>query len=1304
MAVAINPNYRNVRTQFYTDKQTDSQSIGTIIQVLKSTQGSFDHSFVPSIAPPTGTLDPNYGLDGTTSYTEIAGDAEPEENPEYQYEGYIYCDGSEYNIKDYPALFEAIGNDYGGVASDGIDVLNGGANYDTATELVIAEPPGLSSGDPVYPGVTPIQAAAQLTVVDGVIVGAELTNVGRGYDPENPPTYSFANAGPGNGATISLRINADNGRLQGITKSNIWDYWPEANLGTFAVPDLLAKRIVGNGPVFGANSPNVGNSELGVGPDTVDGNWYMDKNAQKGQFSLGNITTTDYAAVVDTVEGSIIGGQTVSVSLSPKKLAGAPQHNHFLFHSEAPEDSGNRRKVTGERYTVSYKPGNGKVTSFYPPGGIAFTHTHVLSKGPILDNSVGTYDVYNWSGGDQQSGSTKDVNYYYASGGLNSGAYQEITTIPTQIAKTFTSGSEIGGREVISEGIPVYENEVYEFSSEGAYNAPVPTDVTIATFTLYGGSGSGGVFTQSGNSGTGSSMSIGTIVNVTAGGGGGGGAATDSSGGTGGSYGNYTISGSQSSQVTITQTLTAAGGTGGDGGDGKFWYKTLRAAGQNVNNSPNYAGGVAEGTGATALGRGGSNGKARPINDTGTASYTHSYDTDLSGPVSSSDSTGDEYTWTLLPSNENYEVVGVTFEVAGGGGRDCGNFGGNGCGAAGEGGAGKRIKASLLSNRIEEDQEFLFQPGQWGRTYASTAPAAHNGGGGRGGDGYGSNDGGGGGAATIVKTVAGNITIIGAGGGGGGGGFGEGSCGQNGRNNNEPGDAVIETAESLFTGGGGAGGGYGCTGGGGGGGGGGCGRSGDGLGGASGTGGGAQGSGGHEEGYGGRRGCSALRNDYFESPTVDTNDNIRTGWVKVTTTEDRGYWTSGAGGGGVGGFVQFTIPPETLLGVSSVTVNVGAGGGAVSQSGVASSAGDEGYAEVKFSKIVGYEGGTTGITTGDVFVAGSGGFDNGVNFFASGTGTTDAGGFKIATDQEPTIEFIGGGGNGATAECVLTTTGIIDDVVLTNPGQEYTSAPRVRVNGGVGVNNQVTVNFDPLTGQLKDLFLVNSSLATHYLKFGGTQETRFVVTDNVNAEEVSSIVVKVARGNGKNGGDLPESGGDELLLYYNTDNSDTFTNSGFLGTLVPIPTTDEVSSDYDGTGTGTNPTNWYSYAIDLPEAAQIDGARFIIAQSRAAASGANDSAGNTDQYGLVEMIFEKKAQTDLVFVASEGKIAKTEDIQTYDVRGEVGTLYNSGIFANDSTITLSSSNPIVPTASLDPDRVIPLIEPYMLVKYLIKAY
>ena len=90
MAVAINPSYRNKRTNFYTDKGMDHQSIGSIVQVLKSTQNSFDHSFVPTLIPQSGTY----------SYKNVSGSANPGSNPEYQYEGYIYCDGSEYNISE----------------------------------------------------------------------------------------------------------------------------------------------------------------------------------------------------------------------------------------------------------------------------------------------------------------------------------------------------------------------------------------------------------------------------------------------------------------------------------------------------------------------------------------------------------------------------------------------------------------------------------------------------------------------------------------------------------------------------------------------------------------------------------------------------------------------------------------------------------------------------------------------------------------------------------------------------------------------------------------------------------------------------------------------------------------------------------------------------------------------------------------------------------------------------------------------------------------------------------------------------
>ena len=149
-------------------------------------------------------------------------------------------------------------------------------------------------------------------VQNNTITGVEITDPGLGYDASNLPTVTLGSTGGGTGATFVVRISEKDGRIQSIDKNNVWEFWPDPNMGTFKVPDLIAKRIVGNGPVFGNNTPNVGNSQLGVGIDTIDGNWYMDKNSQKGQFALGNITTSNYDAVVDTVEGSIIGGQSNS--------------------------------------------------------------------------------------------------------------------------------------------------------------------------------------------------------------------------------------------------------------------------------------------------------------------------------------------------------------------------------------------------------------------------------------------------------------------------------------------------------------------------------------------------------------------------------------------------------------------------------------------------------------------------------------------------------------------------------------------------------------------------------------------------------------------------------------------------------------------------------------------------------------------------------------------------------------------------------------------------------------------------------
>ena len=73
------PNYRNTRQLYYSDKASDSTEIGTIVNSFKAIDGVYDNKFIPNIF--------------NERYTVQSGDAQTEDNQEYQYPGYLYCDG-----------------------------------------------------------------------------------------------------------------------------------------------------------------------------------------------------------------------------------------------------------------------------------------------------------------------------------------------------------------------------------------------------------------------------------------------------------------------------------------------------------------------------------------------------------------------------------------------------------------------------------------------------------------------------------------------------------------------------------------------------------------------------------------------------------------------------------------------------------------------------------------------------------------------------------------------------------------------------------------------------------------------------------------------------------------------------------------------------------------------------------------------------------------------------------------------------------------------------------------------------------
>ena len=1546
MAIAPNPTYRNTRQNYYSDKASDTTEVGTIITTMKSVDNVHDNNFIPTT--------PSYNFTNGQITRLTSGDSQTEINPEYQYPGYLYCDGSEYKIEDYPALYTILGNDYGGEARPGMQLTNGGSGYpNTGMTITFTAPTGSEADKETI--------EATLTVVGGVVTAVSSTKLGKRYS--SSPTFTLSNAGSGTGLAIEFNFNVD-GQLQDIKQENVFTYLGETkSLGTFMLPDLKAKKILGYGNVYGSGTPTAGLLTTGAGAGKTGGKWLFDKSAQGGYFSLGSITTVDYEKVTDSVGASISGTQTVKTSMINKRLQDVPQHNHYVYHTSANNSIATMSAYTGDRYLVEYKNRNSRLYQWFPIGGLAYSHKHALLKQPLSDNTVATYDIMDFYPGAEGTGSMKsqtptapavtktgspsnvnttsnqlsltthgfatgdrvlytvgtlaqeispanintgsstitltahgyvtgdattygkgtithtltssgstvdtannrltitghgmstgtalkyvstggtaisgitvgytyyiksidantitlhttvgnatagtptvnltstgaglqtfkvdgtvaggltdnttyyvikktndtlqlattaanatadteititsqgtgihtltsagtaiaplvtnteyyviniDANniklamtlsnanagtaidftsqgvgtftlyraalvgdgYYMASGGAGAGTWENITSIPTPVFRKFSSNSLIGGRIVTTGGVPVIEypgglTTVTSPTSNAGITFPASWTTLVAT--ILGGGGSGSPGNQSGNSGSSSNVTFGGgLLTVTANGGQAGGLNTLRT--DGGQGGTVTVTGTKASDIT---NYISSQGVSGTNGTANTFYK------KNFATSPNQAGTGGDNPGASYT-NDGSNG-------------LHTLVADTSNPGSQSAQTG---SGSINLANSNYMYTSILITLAGATGSDPTNL--CGCGAVGGNGDVMVLSVTNPTNGVSG----TFETGTYtGGKQGGTGGYGANGG--LGGNKWGSgSNGAGGGAGTGLK-IGGNL-VAGAGGGGGGGGT-DGnscSCGVSGGQNNTNGynsDAAQPTSEAIYNGGGSGGQNAGCNGGGGGGGGGGYANAtitGQGIGNGGGVGAGA----GHGGGYGGGRGMSAYNTTIF-TKVSQNNGATGNGYISWSWNEDRSYWTNGGGGGGAGGYIYFGIDASKIG--SNVTATYSVGGGGAGVGGTATGGGAK--VEYGFGVITGYEGGSTNTTVGDIVIKASGTDNqNGPDIFSSGTGTGSSGGFMLPTTQVPEVEIVSGtsGGSGATATVTLAN-GFVNTIMKGSGGTGYTSVPEVRIKHGAGTGAYAVATVN--NAQEVDTIVLSTqsvrSAYTHYVKIGGvpsgtnaTDYHRWINIKEHDCTDVKRFSIKCARGNGVNGGDLPEQGGDVLKLYYNTDLSDNFPSTKLIGTLVPLPTTSEVSSKHDGDGTGTDATKWYWYSLDLPTDAQSANTRFQIKQERPVGSGSNDSGNDSDHYGICDFIYEYKEVTQATFVPTDGSISTNADELTYVVEGDQGSIYTSGATALDATFTLNSQNPLVPVPAIDPDFPVPLQEPYHVCKYLIKAF
>ena len=1297
MAVAQSPNYTAVSPNYLSDKQIDTMEIGTVITVLQGGESSSATNATNINSTLKKWNPPSYNI-GTNTWTAgywSSNGLNYSQSPASQYAGYLYCDGSEYNIKDYPHLYFVLKNTYGGSSSITL-------NNVTSDGAIIQ---GTVSGSEYIVYLKTDASGVQVIPYDTIVVFTSLgafsfltssvnyylrlpTTVPQTATIGTETVYAYRLT-DSSGNNITGGVNKTKAQILAslptykYTKAFTITDWPIL-FGTFKVPDYKAKKLVGFGPVYGSGTPTIGNLTLQVGindelgnsiPGGYGGSWYLDQAAQRNEFSLGRVVTTGMENVIENAVANVTGQVSITINLEDKPLSAPPEHNHLIFNSQANTDYTANSGQGYDPYLSGYSTGKGGLDFFFPTnGGIQLSHAHGLSSTRITDATIATFD------NDDSAGIG---SLYGSAGGIGS------LTLVSAGSGYSSSGSNVSVTGGSGSGAFV--------SWSGGTSGGLPSSVTVAT--------------------AGSGYAVGNVLTV--------------AGGSGGTYrvativpsGSYYAAGNALGYYTnevitlpdLVKTFTSSSKVGGITitTSGVPTYETLFSQTYNASSSPqvvSYAGYTLDTITFTLSGGGGSGGGSTVNgNSGGSTSLTIGGTTIIAGgggggfapssPTSSTGGAGGSAGTNTAPT-----VTGITYTnnvngsagTAGNGGQGWAqnyNFGATlrtggagGTGLSNFGTTGTSKYFSIISGEITvgtfTTDISSYSVAASNLNYAITSVYyALNGGGG--GNGYAESDGGPGKYVKVRATqqrtygwtIGGrgsdgsygtNSPSGGAGGviapgGSGGGGIPAGGSGGGG------GGATLLIEPSLnyivaSAGGGGGGGGYGADG--------------------------------------------ANTQSIIQGQPNPINDGVQqVSEVLFGNGGQSGNQSGchGGGGGGGGGGVGTSSQPAAA-GRGGAGGGAGHGGGYGGQRGLSSIRTD--YVSLVSSGDNGSTGSTSG---GSVTVSivedrsywgacggggGGAGFVSGQltsDFLNTITGTSFTLNVGYGGAQTSSGGDTGGaaGGNGSATVLLRRITGYTGGVVTTSIGDIIYSA-----STGIGSSVDATVSAAG-TGISSNGGFNNGG---YYVRITGPSSVlqRYVILTPVDCTQVGSIVFSVARGNGNNGGDLPEDAGDDLKVYYSQDPT-SFPDANYMGTLVPVPTSAEISSGYDGT---SGNTIWHNYTLDLTAFpnAQSSNMYFKIAQNRSS-GGVDNSVTYTDNFGIKSVTYTYLPTPTVVFHPTSGYLPNTIASTSYTVTG--GT---SGITVNDIKFNLTSSIRLTPTPYLQPNATIPLAEPYHRVKYLIKAF
>ena len=338
------------------------------------------------------------------------------QTPEHAYEHYLYCDGSELNIRDYPLLYQAIGNTYGGsnqvlvtqaAFAGGIERLfwiNNKAffriNQNSAVSGDIKLP--YSYGTNVRfteagNGLGDLNTDWQYSTLYGLIaptedVSSQQTATSFIYEVVFPDSVDPA--------TITQQtLNFSTGTHPNALFSkgfSLNDY--PFYIGTFNLPDYRDRLVVGFGPVNGQGSATVEDALVNRVGQT-GGRWYISKSdILEGEtfLTVGDVKTRGYSNITADILNYLTGeagykmGPLVDDYFFTKPL----EHQHNILACQADESlTVEYSPIPVDEYARLYTNSIANFLFFEPEtsSGDAYTHTHGLTAERLNDPQIATY-------------------------------------------------------------------------------------------------------------------------------------------------------------------------------------------------------------------------------------------------------------------------------------------------------------------------------------------------------------------------------------------------------------------------------------------------------------------------------------------------------------------------------------------------------------------------------------------------------------------------------------------------------------------------------------------------------------------------------------------------------------------------------------------------------------------------------------------------------------------------------------------------------------------------------------------------